>query len=90
MRVIRYLPVLLLAGLAANPALVLGAEPPGKPHATAPRPAQFPEASNSRVIQAQRQQDADEKAHLEKFPPKPGRTLPPGGSGAPASSGLKK
>lgn len=79
MRIIRVLLPALLLALAANPAHAQSKDPSGKSRGTGdnvrrtdPLPTQFDTAAD----QARRQKDADQRAHAERFPPKPSAAAP--------------
>ncbi len=80
MRIIRVLLPALLLALAANPAHAQSKDQSGgKSRGTGdnvrradPLPTQFDTAAD----QARRQKDADQRAHAERFPPKPSAAPP--------------
>ena len=86
MKIIPFLlPVLLLA-LAANPAHAQSKDPLDKARGTAGNTRQAdppraqpapPSTTTDRAGDARRQKDAEQRAHDERFPPKPLRTPPP-------------
>ena len=86
MKTIRFLLPALLLALAANPAQAQSMDKSDKARGTVdnirqadPSRAQPAPAGTTadRASEARRQKNAEERAHAERFPPKPARTPPP-------------
>ena len=79
MNIIRFLLPALLLALAANPAHAQSKDKLDKARGTAGnvRQADPPRAQSETAAElARRQKDAEQRAHAERFPPKPLRTPP--------------
>ncbi|MBI1988608.1 MAG: hypothetical protein HYS65_02525 [Betaproteobacteria bacterium] len=88
MKIIRILLPALLLALATNPAHAQSKDQSGKSRGTGDNVRQadpLPTQSDTAADQARRQKDADQRAHAERFPPKPS-AAPPAPSKSSSSS----
>lgn len=99
MKIIPYLLPALLLALAANPAQAQSMDKSDKARGTVdksrqadpPRTQAAPAGTTgNRASEARRQMDAEQRAHAERFPPKPARTPPPATTNSLSSSNKGK